>query len=253
MPIHSFQELQHSLERDDRSLPLYQKIKEFILEKIALREWRPHQKLPSENEISAALNVSRMTVNRAFKELTEEGYLFREKGSGTFVAEPFQLTPFFELFPISQEIAIEGNQYGVLILERKRLAFDEVPFASHFQLTDEEAADFPFLYSEILYLSNGVPIQYEKRTLLAAFAPRYEEEHFLHHCSSAYLLNLVPALSQKHRLEAIIPSLELQKILALDGEEACFKVIEKFQIQEKLRSYAEQFYPASRYQFHSRI
>lgn len=253
MPIHSFQELQHSLERDDRSLPLYQKIKEFILEKIALREWRPHQKLPSENEISAALNVSRMTVNRAFKELTEEGYLFREKGSGTFVAEPFQLTPFFELFPISQEIAIEGNQYGVLILERKRLAFDEVPFASHFQLTDEEATGFPFLYSEILYLSNGVPIQYEKRTLLAAFAPRYEEEHFLHHCSSAYLLNLVPALSQKHRLEAIIPSLELQKILALDGEEACFKVIEKFQIQEKLRSYAEQFYPASRYQFHSRI
>lgn len=253
MPINSFQEFQHSLERDDRSLPLYQKIKEFILEKIAIREWLPHQKLPSENEISAILNVSRMTVNRAFKELTEEGYLFREKGSGTFVAEPFQLTPFFELFPISQEIAIEGNQYGVLILERKRLAYNEVPFASLFQLSKEEAAEFPFLYSEILYLSNGIPIQYEIRTLLAAFAPRYEEEHFTHHCSSAYLLNLVPALSQKHRLEAMIPSPELKKILSIGGEEACFKVIEKLQIQGKLRSYAEQFYPASRYQFHSKI
>ena len=253
MAINSFQEFQQTLEHDGRSLPLYQKIKEFILEKIAIREWLPHQKLPSENEISAILNVSRMTVNRAFKELTEEGYLFREKGSGTFVAEPFQLTPFFELFPISQEIAIEGNRYNVLILERKRLAFDEVPFADLFQLTSQEAEGLPFFYSEILYLSNGIPIQYEQRTLLAAFAPRYEEEHFTHYCSSTYLLNLVPTLSQKHRLEAIIPNDELKRILAIGEEEACFKVVEKLQMQGKLRAYAEQYYPASRYQFHSKI
>ena len=107
----------NALSDEHHSLPMYQKIKEYILEKIGKGEWLVNQKLPSENEISAELGISRMTVNRAFKELKEEGYLFSEKGAGTFVAEPFQLIPFFELIPISQELAIEGNLFSSTILQ----------------------------------------------------------------------------------------------------------------------------------------
>lgn len=230
------------------ALPLYQRIKECILEKIAKGEWKPLQKLPSENEISSQLDVSRMTVNRAFKELTEEGYLFREKGSGTFVAEPFQLTPFFELMPISQEIAVEGNHYSATLLLQEEGATVAEAYRGYFNTQDA-----PLFYSEILYFKDQSPIQYEKRAVLAQFAPGYGGENFEQDCSTAYLLGVSPILSQQHRLEAIVPSREICELLQIEQGEACFKVVEKLLLRQQVVSYAEQYYPASRYQFHSKV
>ncbi len=45
--------------------PLYEQIRRAIARKITGREWRPGYRIPFENEITAALGVSRMTVNRA--------------------------------------------------------------------------------------------------------------------------------------------------------------------------------------------
>eukprot|EP01031_Cornospumella_fuschlensis_P045446 gene45446-55612_t len=50
--------------------------------------WPPHHRVPSESELVNELGVSRMTVNRALRELTADGYLVRMQGVGTFVAEP---------------------------------------------------------------------------------------------------------------------------------------------------------------------
>lgn len=136
MTVKSFSNI---LSTHDHSLPMYQKIKEHILEKIAKGEWRANQKLPSENEISAELNISRMTVNRAFKELTEEGYLFREKGAGTFVAEPFQLIPFFELMPISKELAIEGNPFSSQVLRLEKAQDPQKICERYFESRDNES------------------------------------------------------------------------------------------------------------------
>lgn len=249
MTIDSFREV---LTADNASLPMYQRIKEHILDKIARGAWSPNQKLPSENEISAILGVSRMTVNRAFKELSEEGYLFREKGAGTFVAEPFQLTPFFELMPISQEVAIEGDDFSteILKMEAVSLSLQTQILQDYFNVDSGESALF---YSEMIYFSNGAPIQYEKRYVLVSFAGQYLKKTFKSACSTTYLQTLSPTLSQKHTLEAIIPDEDLCNILRLDSPEACFKVTEKLLIQKEVVSWAEQYYPASRYRFHSKI
>lgn len=246
MTISSFTKI---LTHEDPSLPMYQKIKEHILEKIAKDEWKAHQKLPSENEISAELNISRMTVNRAFKELTEEGYLFREKGAGTFVAEPFQLIPFFELNPISQEIAIEGNVYTSQIIAQTALQSTQNIDIDALNELKEQA----LFYSEICYFSNHIPIQYEKRYVSTDFAPQYLSETFLIDCSTTYLQKISPILSQKHVLEAIIPNDDLCQILKIAQGEACFKITEKLLVQHQLVSIAEQYYPASRYKFHSKV
>lgn len=246
MTLQSFIKISTS---DGRSLPIYQQIKEYILEKIATGEWRPNYKIPSENEISEAINVSRMTVNRAFKELTEEGYLFREKGAGTFVAEPFQLMPFFELLPISQEIAIEGDQFSAEIIKMCEVLADKETLKTYFGIDIQE----PCFYSEICYFSNGQPIQYEQRYVLASFAPNYLKETFESFCSATYLQKLSPILSQRHILEAIIPDTDLRAILDMRVDEAGFKVTEKLKISHKIVSYSKQFYPASRYKFHSKI
>jgi DNA-binding transcriptional MocR family regulator len=51
--------------------PIYRQIKQLIEQRIASGEWIAGQKLPSENDLVAALDVSRMTINRALRELTQ--------------------------------------------------------------------------------------------------------------------------------------------------------------------------------------
>lgn len=59
-----------------------------ILEAIFNRHLQAGDQIPPEQELSAALAVSLGTVQRALRELSQDGTLVREHGRGTFVAEP---------------------------------------------------------------------------------------------------------------------------------------------------------------------
>src|SRR3546814_5532261 len=68
--------------------PLYQQVKDYIVTRILGGDWPEGNRVPSENELTRELSVSRMTVHRALRELTTEGWLERVQGAGTFVAPP---------------------------------------------------------------------------------------------------------------------------------------------------------------------
>ena len=70
--------------------PLYQDVKAHVLDRMQREAWPPHYRVPSENALVARLGVSRMTVNRALRELSHEGRLFRVQGVGTFVAPGYE-------------------------------------------------------------------------------------------------------------------------------------------------------------------
>ncbi|MBM7567963.1 substrate-binding domain-containing protein [Paenibacillus sacheonensis] len=71
----------------EQPTPKYQQLKEEIISWIAKAEFKPHDKLPSENEIAGRFGFSRQTVRQALGELESEGWLYRSQGKGTFVAE----------------------------------------------------------------------------------------------------------------------------------------------------------------------
>lgn len=52
---------------------------------LARGEWKPGDKLPSENELATALGVSRITVRQAIQRLATLGLLETKLGEGTFV------------------------------------------------------------------------------------------------------------------------------------------------------------------------
>lgn len=54
---------------------------------------------------------SRMTINRALRELTDEGRLVRLQGVGTFVAEPKGQSALFEVRSIAEEITSRHHQH----------------------------------------------------------------------------------------------------------------------------------------------
>ncbi|HET7794877.1 MAG TPA: GntR family transcriptional regulator [Rhizobacter sp.] len=69
-------------------VPLYAQIKEILRARILDGSYQPHQQMPSESEMMAAFEVSRITVRQALNDLQNEGLIFRIHGKGTFVSKP---------------------------------------------------------------------------------------------------------------------------------------------------------------------
>jgi GntR family transcriptional regulator len=68
-------------------LPLYFQLKQVLSEKIQNGEWKPGEKLPTEEELQQKLDLSRTTVRQALRELELEGIINRRAGRGTFVTQ----------------------------------------------------------------------------------------------------------------------------------------------------------------------
>ena len=73
--------------KKDTYVPLYHQVKEALYSRIIDGYWPRGEAIPSERNLSELMGVSRITVIRALKELTDDGILRRERGRGTFVAE----------------------------------------------------------------------------------------------------------------------------------------------------------------------
>lgn len=69
------------------NVPLYSQLKHIIIQKIESGEYQGETKIPSEQELCELYDISRPTVRQAINELTNNGYLYKEKGKGTFVAK----------------------------------------------------------------------------------------------------------------------------------------------------------------------
>lgn len=68
--------------------PLYQCIYEDIKTAINDGVYPPESKIPTETELSETYSVSRITVRRAIEDLSNDGYLIKRRGLGTFVCAP---------------------------------------------------------------------------------------------------------------------------------------------------------------------
>lgn len=98
--------------------PRYQQLKEMIIGRISSGELLPHDRVPSENELCESMRVSRMTANRALRELTSEGYVERVAGRGTFVADFRGRSHLLEVQNIADEIERRGHSHRSEVLRQ---------------------------------------------------------------------------------------------------------------------------------------
>jgi GntR family transcriptional regulator len=71
--------------------PLYQQVKEQFLHQIAVGELKPGDEIPSIRALAAEIQVSVITIKRAYFELELEGVIQTRQGRGSFVAENVKL------------------------------------------------------------------------------------------------------------------------------------------------------------------
>ena len=74
--------------RRDSATSLYQQLADHLAREIATGRYKPHQKLPTESELSELYAVSRITVRQAMDHLVALGMVKRKQGKGTFVTGP---------------------------------------------------------------------------------------------------------------------------------------------------------------------
>ena len=71
--------------RDTR--PFYQQIKDNIRHLVISKASSENDKLPSVREMATSLAINPNTIQRAYRELENEGYIYTIPGKGTFVSE----------------------------------------------------------------------------------------------------------------------------------------------------------------------
>src|SRR3954452_16416641 len=94
----------------------YLRVKHFVTAQIADGSLKPGARVPSEHELVREFGLARMTVNRALRELADEGVLVRVAGSGTFVAEQRVHAHPLEVRSIAEEIRSRGHEYRARVV-----------------------------------------------------------------------------------------------------------------------------------------
>jgi len=67
--------------------PMYQQIMGRVKQLVALGDWAPGKQMPSIRQLAVALQISVITVKRAYLELEREGVIVTRQGKGSMVAE----------------------------------------------------------------------------------------------------------------------------------------------------------------------
>lgn len=101
--------------------PLYEQIKDKIKDLIISGILAENEKIPSVRELAASLAINPNTIQKAYKELEGEGYLYSLKAKGNFVSphneNPLSLKAFELIDNISQEI----KELRYIGIEEKKL------------------------------------------------------------------------------------------------------------------------------------
>ncbi len=167
--------------------PNFRDVKAEILARITGRIWGPGTLLPGEVELAADFGVARATVNRAMRELTEEGLLERRRKAGTRVRPSPLRAARFEIPLVRSEIEATGAVYGYRLLSR---AVEPAPGWLAGRLALGPGARI--LHVTCLHLADGRPYQHEDRWINLAALPEAEAEAFAATGPNEWLIRAVP-------------------------------------------------------------
>ncbi|MBY3397264.1 histidine utilization repressor [Rhizobium laguerreae] len=239
-------EMKRELAEND-STPLYAGVKQVILDRIHSGEWPPKYRVPSENELVVELGVSKMTANRALRELANEGELIRIQGVGSFVAERKGYSALFEVRNIAEEIAERDHVHeAAVVVLAQETASPEVADALELPIG---AAVF---HSLIVHSENGVPVQIEDRFVHPEAAPEYLAQDFSTLTPNAYLTAAAPLSGSEHVVEAAMPQAWECKLLTIMKTEPCLTIRRRTWSAKQVVSTARLVYPGHRYRLEAR-
>jgi GntR family histidine utilization transcriptional repressor len=202
--------------------------------------WKEGDRIPSEAELCAMFSASRMTANRAVRELTEQGYLVRTQGAGTFVAKATVSATILEIRSIKQEIEASGGTHRSRVLRLERVVI-RPKLATEIDVP----AGTEMILLEAIHSTDGRPIQFERRFVTPGLAPGFEAQDFTDGSASDYLLQTVSYNDAEHQISAIAADATLAAHLAISEGAACLRLLRRTHLGGMLVTRAEFVHPGA--------
>lgn len=224
--------------------PLYEQVKSYVTERIRAGDWRPGARVLSEHEFVRALGVSRMTANRALRELVAAGVLSRVAGSGTFVADlPAAAQP-LEIRNVAADIRARGHVHTARLI-RLESALPPAPVAAHF---GKALARRSLFHSVILHSENGTPLELEDRWVNPRVAPDYATVEFSTTTPHEHLMQVAPLERVEHVVRAVVAEPDVIALLQLSPAEPDLLIERTTWSRGQPASYARLHHAGSRFE-----
>src|SRR5215813_1302466 len=212
----------------------YLQVKHFILEQIAGGTLPAGARVPSENELTRTLAISRMTANRALREVA---------GVGTFVAEQRVHAHPLAVRNIADEIRARGHEHRMKVLTLESVSATR-ELAERCGVKPGAALD----HSLLTHFEDGTPLQVEERYVNPQVAPGYLRNDFSRVTPHEFLIRVAPLQRAEHTVRALLPERRIRRLLKLKSGEPCLLILRRTFSNGRIASVADLYHPGSRYE-----
>lgn len=243
--------LDHPIDRDRLSAPIYQQIAGQLLRKIEQGELVPGSRIPTERQLSEAYGVNRLTVRRAIQLLDRMGLLSRRQGAGTFVKHPKIERQAARLISFTRGMQRRGFTPGAFLV-RFELVEDQV-------FSDPELGEFSFSRVYLVHRLrklNAEPVLLER---LMIPADRFPDFH-LHDLTTR---SLYEVMQSEYGVQVAWGSQSLEAVAAeaYEAELLGIRVGDPLMLERRLSSdqdgnpieYGKDLYRGDRFRFVTRM
>ena len=224
------------------TLAPYARVKQHLKDGLSTGHWAPGAQMPSEADLVALFGVSRMTVNRALRELQAEGLVQRVQGVGTFAATLHPVSSMLNIRDLHDEIESRGHRHHAAVHLQRSEAASEA-------LTGQlgVAAGSAVFHTLIVHFDNGVAVQCEDRYVNPACAPGYLQANFTQTTPTQYLFGATALWRAQYTIEAAQPTAQEAALLGIAASAPCLVVVRRTFTVDAAITIARLVHPGARY------
>lgn len=195
----------------------YHDIKANVLDRIRKNVWPPGANLPGEVELAKEFGCARATVNRAMRELVQEGILERKRKAGTRVKSAPSRKAEFAIPLIREEITNTGATYRYVLVDRKL-----IPAPAWLQAQINLPKDQVVLHVRCMHFADNQGYQLEDRWINVAAVPDARTEPFEDLGPNEWLVRKVPFTRGELVFSALNATQEIADFLNIADGDAIF-------------------------------
>ena len=188
------------------------RIRDEIAAAIRSGEWRPGDRVPTEQELAARYGCARATVSKALGELAASGLVERRRKAGTFVAHPPVHSAVMTVPDLAELIAARGEAY--------RWDLTAIATAE----ADEDVCPGPALRIEGVHMAAGEAFALERRFIALDEVPEAQGADFTGEAPGTWLLGHIPWTQARHVIRAVTPTRREAGLLGVNASAACLEL-----------------------------
>jgi GntR family histidine utilization transcriptional repressor len=211
----------------------FKDIKADIMTKITSGDWLPDTIIPNEIDLAETYGCARATVNRAMRELADDGVIERRRKAGTRVRKKPLRQARFSIPIVRDEIEAQQAEYRYALVSSEVI---KAPtwLRARLKLTE----DAKTLHLVCMHYANGAPFQFEDRWINLSVLPQAKDADFTVQGPHEWLVATVPYSDVEISFSAAIADQELSEHLSCAIGDPLFTVERSTWWQERAITFA---------------